>query len=243
MRRSPSQGRLHQVPDGRKPRLDPIQVAPVVPAGVGHTEEAVLLEEVLRRGLCNPPDPRKSARVGLDLPKPCKRCIPEDDDVLRGESGDLRGKDLPGAHPDKIGRDSRFSVLPEDALHRIDQEEPLPSEELQILPARLPVEPEQPEEVLGKPARERRHRPAVPRIVAVVPEVGVVGALAVAGPENLLPPGGPGRGLSDEERLHAAGPAVRGAAGHVGQEPRQDDPPELRPAGSIPQVDLCSTHR
>ena len=102
----------------------------------------------------------KSARAGLDLPEPGKRRLPEGDDVIRGESLELAGEDLPRAHPDEVGRYGCFTVLSEDAPDRVDEVATLPGEERQILAARLAVEAEQSKEVLRKTAGERRFRPA-----------------------------------------------------------------------------------
>ena len=118
---------LHQVPDDRKHRLDPVQVAPVVPARVGHAEEAVLLKEVLRRVSVIFPTPQERSRRAQSR-SPASAVFPRTT-IYSGARAAPPGQGPPDAHPDEVGRDSRFPVLPEDALHRIDQEEPLPSEE------------------------------------------------------------------------------------------------------------------
>lgn len=170
-----------------------------------------------------------------------KRRVPEGDDVIGCEGGDLRGEGLAGAHPDKIARDDRLAVLPKDAPDRIDEEETLRDEEFQVLPARVTVEPEQREEVLRKPAGEGRGSGTARRVVAVVPEVWVAGVPAVGRFRDLAPSGGPGRGLGDEEDRHAVRPAVRSPAGIVGQEGRQENTAEVRALTCVAKVDL--THR
>jgi len=75
----------------------------------------------------------------------------------------------------------------------------------------------------------------VPRIVAGIPEAGIVGAQAVRRLGNLQPPGSPQGRLGDEEHLHAASPR----AAEFGQ----DDPLEIQQstAGRPPQPSRHST--
>ncbi|MDK2889492.1 MAG: hypothetical protein PWR21_123 [Methanoculleus sp.] len=170
-----------------------------------------------------------------------KRRIPKGDDALGCKGGDLRGEGLAGAHPDEIGWDDRLPVLPKDAPDRVDEEGTFSGEEFEVLPARPSVEPEQREEVLREPAGEGRGAGTARRVVAVVPEVGVARAPAVGRFRDLAPSDGPGRGLGDEEHLHATGSPGRGPTGIVGQEIRQENAAQIRAFARVAEVGL--THR